>query len=107
MRVLRGAAEAKPIAGGVQLNYVHHGLTEVEVAGGGRPLLVMIADRRASDRIWRQDMAGGTVLMIGSHLLRSARLEGHVLSLTGDTGTDGAARIFAPAISGLTWMVGK
>jgi hypothetical protein len=78
-------------------------LTEVEVAGGGRALLVLIADRPATDRIWRQDMADGTVLMIGSHLLRSARLEGHVLALTGDVGMDGAARVFAPSVSGLTW----
>src|SRR6185437_15300110 len=28
---------------------------------------------------------------------------GRVLALTGDTGTDGEARLFAPAISGMTW----
>lgn len=103
VHVLQGAAEAKPIAGGVQLNYVHHGLTEVEVGGGRRALLVLIADRRTTDRIWRQDMSGGTVLMIGSHLLRSGRFQGRVLALTGDTGTDGEARLFAPVVSGVTW----
>ena len=103
VQVLQGALDAKPIAGGVQLNYVHHGLAEVEVAGGGRPLLVLIGDRGATERIWRQDIDGGTMLMIGSHLLRSARLEGHHLALTGDAGTDGAARVFAPSIADLTW----
>jgi len=103
VHVLQGSAEATPIEGGVQLNYRHDGLTEVEVAGGRRPLLVLIADRRTTDGIWRQDMPDGTVLMIGSHLLRSAGLHGRTLALTGDTGTDAAARIFAPPAPVVTW----
>ena len=103
VRVLVGAVDIHRGPDELRLNYVHSGLAKVMVTGGKRPLLLLIADREATMRIWRQDTSQGPVLMIGSHLLRTAALDSGALMLTGDGDEDGSAEIFAPPVRSLRW----
>jgi hypothetical protein len=103
VRVLEGTADVEQTSQELRLNYIHAGLTRVWVTGSARPLLVLIADRKATERIWRQEVSQGPVLVIGSHLLRTAAIRGGALALTGDGDDDGAAEIFAPPITSVTW----
>ncbi|MGN6376004.1 MAG: beta-galactosidase [Sphingomonas sp.] len=88
---------------GLRLDYRHDGLARVLIEGGARPLLLLIADDQATQRIWRQGTAQGPVLMIGSHLLRSARIDGGTLALTGDGDGDTAAEVLTGGITRVTW----
>ena len=88
---------------GLRLDYKHDGLARVAIEDGKRPLLLLIGDNQATERIWRQDTGRGPVLMIGSHLLRSARDDGATLALTGDGDADAAAEVFATGASQVTW----
>ncbi len=88
---------------GLRLDYRHDGLARVLIDGGQRPLLLLIGDDQATQRVWRQDTAQGSVLMIGSHLLRSAKYDDGTLALTGDGDSDARAELFAGDASRLTW----
>ncbi|MEO8778560.1 MAG: beta-galactosidase [Rhodanobacter sp.] len=88
---------------GLRLDYQHDGLARVLIEGGKRPLLLLIGDDPATERVWRQDTAQGPVLMIGSHLLRSAQYNGGTLALTGDGDSDADAELFAGHASKVTW----
>jgi hypothetical protein len=57
--VLDGAVRSVWAGGRLRLNYSHHGLARVLVEGGARPLLLLIADTGATERIWRQDTTQG------------------------------------------------
>jgi beta-galactosidase GanA len=103
VHVLEGAADVERTSQELRLNYIHAGLTRVWVTGGARPLLVLIADKKATERIWRQETSQAPVLVIGSHLLRTAAIRHGALALTGDGDDDGAAEIFAPPITSVTW----
>lgn len=87
----------------LRLDYRHDGLARVLIDGGKRPLLLLIGDDQATQRVWRQDTPKGPVLMIGSHLLRSAKYDGGTLALTGDGDSDAHAELFAGNASGVTW----
>ena len=44
-------------------NYVHNGLAEVSITGGGRPALtLLLADTTTAGTFWRQDTLAGPVL---------------------------------------------
>ena len=101
--VLSGNVEQHWGKDGLRLDYRHDGLARVLVDGGKRPLLLLIGDDEATERIWRQDTAGGPVLVIGSHLLRSARYGGGTLALTGDGDADAKAEVLAAPVTGVTW----
>ncbi|QEE23651.1 cellulase family glycosylhydrolase [Rhodanobacter glycinis] len=88
---------------GLRLDYRHDGLARVLIDGGQRPLLLLIGDDQATQRVWRQDTPKGSVLMIGSHLLRSAKYDDGTLALTGDGDSDAHAELFAGNASRLTW----
>jgi len=103
VHVLDGAADVEQTPQQLRLNYLHAGLTRVWVTGGARPLLVLIADRKATERLWRQETSQGPVLVIGSHLLRTAAIRAGALALTGDGDENGAAEIFAPPMKSVTW----
>lgn len=105
-RVLQGSADIESRPHELKLNYVHEGLIKILVTGGARPLLLFIADREATERIWRQETLQGPVLMVGSHLLRTAAVQRGTLILTGDGDDDGAAEIYAPALGSITWNGG-
>ncbi len=102
-KVLQGAADIEQTSDQLRLNYLHTGLTRVLVTGGARPLVALIADRKATERIWRQETAQGPVLLIGGHLLRTAAIRQGALVLTGDGDDDGAAEIIAPPVTSVSW----
>jgi beta-galactosidase len=101
--VLDGAVRSVWAGGRLRLNYSHHGLARVLVEGGARPLLLLIADTGATERIWRQETTQSPVLMIGSHLLRTARADGSTLALTGDGDADTHAEVLADKTAQVTW----
>jgi hypothetical protein len=71
---------------------------------GGRPLLLLLADKATAETFWRQDTATGAVLVRGTHLLRTATSSagGRVLALTGDNGSDPDIEVFTAATV-VTW----
>jgi beta-galactosidase GanA len=86
-----------PATGDLRLDYVHNGLAEVRISGGGRaPLTLLLADNTTADSFWRQDTAAGPVLEQGPELVRTANVHGAVLSLTGDTTDPTAMKVWAP-----------
>ncbi|MGW3958959.1 beta-galactosidase [Amycolatopsis sp. NPDC005003] len=105
VQVLGGAATSTWDAarGDLRLNYTHDGLARVLVtAPGARPLLLLLADKATAATFWRQDTAAGPVLVRGTHLVRTAAEQYGLLSLTGDTGTDGGFEVFSTA-KALLW----
>ncbi len=88
--------------GDLRLNYKHNGLIRVQITGGDHPLLLLLADTATANTFWRQDTAGGPVLVRGTHLLRGATSDGSTLALTGDVATDGSIEVFSGAQS-VTW----
>ena len=90
--------------GDLKLSYVHDGLARVRISGGGRaPMLLLLADEKASFNMWRQDTAQGPVLQMTPALVRSARFDGGTLALTGDTSQDSALEIWGAAASAVTF----
>ena len=91
--------------GDLRLDYVHNGLAELRISGGGRtPLTLLLADTTTADGFWRQDTAAGPVLEQGPELVRTATVTGPVLRLTGDTSAVTTMRVWAPsAVRVVTW----
>ncbi len=84
--------------GDLRLNYTHSGLQRVTVTEPGqRPLLLLLADKATAETFWRQDTAAGPVLVRGTHLLRSATVQGDTVLLSGDNGDDNAIEVFTAA----------
>ncbi len=85
--------------GDLRLNYVHGGLIRVRVSGAGRPpVTLLLADDATADTFWRQ----GPALVRGPALLRTARLDGNVLALTGDTAQASDLEVWGPGTR-VTW----
>jgi beta-galactosidase len=103
VKVLEGQATTTWSKGLLRLNYQHHGLLRLLIEGGECPLLLLIGENSATDRIWRQDTAQGPVLLLGAHLLRSAHAEGDTLALTGDGDADPHAEVLAGDAQRVTW----
>jgi beta-galactosidase GanA len=90
--------------GDLRLTYTHAGLARVRISGGGRaPLLLLLADEDASMRFWTQDTPPGRVLELSPALVRSARMDGGALALTGDTAEDSQLEIWGPAFSNVSF----
>ncbi|SDF50047.1 Beta-galactosidase, domain 3 [Massilia sp. PDC64] len=86
--------------GDLKLAYAHTGLARVRVTGGGRaPLLLLIADEGTSQRFWTQETPAGRVLELTPALVRSARIDGGRLHLTGDTAAASPLEIWGPEIA--------
>ncbi|XVU28427.1 beta-galactosidase [Actinoplanes sp. CA-054009] len=89
--------------GDLRLRYVHGGLREVKISGGGRPPLTLLLTDDISS-LWRYDTTAGPVLVGGPALLRTAAIDGSLLSLTGDTDAPTSLRIWGPAqVSQVRW----
>ncbi|MBO0802678.1 MAG: beta-galactosidase [Nocardiopsaceae bacterium] len=105
--VVTGSATAAwdPARGDLRLDYVHNGLTQVEVTGGGRPpLLLLIAGTGTAENFWPERTSAGPVLVEGGYLVRTATAKGGVLELTGDTSKEGELRVWAGAsIRSVKW----
>ncbi len=94
-----------PSTGDLRLDYVHNGLAEVQITGGGRaPLTLLLADNTTADSFWRQDTSAGPVLEQGPELVRTATVTGSTLNLTGDTSAATTMKVWAPGrVQDVTW----
>ena len=94
-----------PTTGDLRLDYVHNGLAEVQITGGGRPALtLLLADNTTADTFWRQDTDAGPVLEQGPELVRTASVAGSTLNLTGDTSAATTMKVWAPGrVQDVTW----
>jgi beta-galactosidase GanA len=91
--------------GDLRLDYIHSGLTELRITGGGRrPLTLLLADDATADTFWRLDTTAGPVLVRGPELVRTAKAFGATLALTGDSVAGNGLEIWAPTRTRLvTW----
>ncbi len=107
VRVLRGSVQTTWDAsrGDERLDYTHAGLDEVLISGGARPpLLVIVAEKALAEDFWPVSTAGGSALVQGAYLVRTARTSGHTLALTGDTSHSGPIAVWAPSnVSRVSW----
>lgn len=105
--VLEGTVESSFDAakGDLRLNYVHDGLVRVRISGGGRPdMVLLLADVPTAQSFSRQETAEGVLLQRGPSLVRSAKVDGRTLDLTGDTSADSALEVWAPVgVSRVRW----
>ncbi|MEO8375004.1 MAG: beta-galactosidase, partial [Sphingomonas bacterium] len=103
VRVLAGDVTSSFDAarGDLKLTYTHGALARVRIEGGGRPpLLLLIGDEAVGASFWRRD----AVLVRGPAMLRSARIAGDALALTGDTADTGDFELWAAAdVKRLSW----
>jgi beta-galactosidase GanA len=100
VRVLQGGNVTNswdPSRNDLRLDYVHNGLTEVQITGGGRPpLLLLVADTNTAEGFWPEQTSAGPVLVQGGYLVRTAAVKGAgeagggTLELTGDTSKAGS-----------------
>jgi len=100
--VLEGSVQSAFDAarGDLKLTYTHNGLARVRIQGGGHaPLLLLIGDEAEGVRFWKRD----NVLLRGAAMLRSARMQGGTLALTGDTAESGGIEVWATGANGVTW----
>jgi beta-galactosidase GanA len=100
VRVLDGTVSSSydPANGDLRLAYVHSGLARVEVTGGERrPVLLLLGTDETAARFWRLDTNAGPVLVNGTSLARSARVDGSTVRLRADTEADGEVEVFGPA----------
>lgn len=107
VRVRSGAAQVtwNAATGDLRLDYVHSGLTEVSVSGGGRPpLLLLLATTDVAERFWPEQTAAGAALVEGGYLVRTAVSDGATLALAGDTSRAAAVTVWAPpGVTRVTW----
>jgi beta-galactosidase GanA len=83
-------------SGDLRLDYVHNGLAEVEITGGGSsPLELLIADTLAAEEFWPETTSAGPVLVEGGYLVRTASVRNGTLELTGDTTKAGSVTVWA------------
>ncbi|HEU5008467.1 MAG TPA: beta-galactosidase [Jatrophihabitantaceae bacterium] len=83
--------------GDLRLNYVHDGLAEVRITGGGRdPLTLLLADTATAGTFWEPDTDNGPVLVRGPELVRTAAMRGVNLLLTGDTKDAADLQVWGP-----------
>jgi len=105
--VLAGSVQSSWDAGrgDLRLDYVHNGLAEVAISGGGSPpLLLLLADTSAAEGFWPESTAAGPALVEGGYLVRTATSRGGTLALTGDTSKAGTITVWAPhGIRAVTW----
>jgi beta-galactosidase GanA len=105
--VLAGSVQSSWDAsrGNLRLDYVHNGLAEVEVTGGGDPpLLLLIASTDVAQEFWPESTQAGQVLVEGGYLVRTAATHGSELALTGDTTASSPLTVWAPpTVRSVTW----
>ena len=105
--VVSGTAQSTydPSTGDLRLDYVHDGLAEVRIGGGGRtPLTLLLADNTTADGFWRRNTSAGPVLEQGPELVRTAIVHRAVLRLTGDTTATTTMKVWAPPqVRIITW----
>ncbi len=94
-----------PTRDDLRLDYVHNGLDEVAISGGGRSsLLLLVADTDIAETFWPERTSAGPALVEGGYLVRTAQSAGSTLALTGDTSKPGPITVWAPpGLDAVTW----
>ncbi len=107
VKVLSGTVTAAwdSTRGDERLDYVHHGLAEVQISGGGRPtLLLLLAQKTVAEEFWPERTSAGPALVRGSYLVRGAQARGSTVALSGDTSRAAALTVWAaPQMSSISW----
>jgi beta-galactosidase GanA len=104
--VLSGSAQSvfDPATGDLRLDYVHAGLTQVRITGGGRaPLTLLLADEDTAGTFWRPDTGGAPILVRGPELVRDASFGAGTLDLTGDTTQPADLEVWGAGGDDITW----
>ncbi|HET8656430.1 MAG TPA: beta-galactosidase [Longimicrobiaceae bacterium] len=100
VEVLSGdvASTFDPATGDLRLDYTHGGLARLRITGGGhRPLTLLLADGTTTATFWRPDSDAGAVVVRGPELVRTARVSGGTVELTGDTKEPAPLEVWAPS----------
>jgi beta-galactosidase GanA len=86
------------------LDYTHDGFDQVSIRSGRSRLDLLLADAATAGQFWVEHTAGGSLLVRGSSLVRTATVSGGRAALTGDTSAAGPITVWAaPGVRGLTW----
>ncbi|WP_255953990.1 glycoside hydrolase family 35 protein [Streptomyces odontomachi] len=108
--VLDGTAQTEydATAGVLRVRATLSGLIRLRITGDqgsdAAPVLLLLADDDASTVLWRPTTASGAALVRGPALVRTARVAGTVLHLTGDTTTASDLEVWAPAgVTAVRW----
>ena len=100
--LIEGQASSEFAANGdLKLRYRHGRPTRVKITGGGRPpLTLLIADESEGAKFWRL----GDTLVRGPALVRTARVSGGTLALTGDTREAAPLEVWSsPSVRQIRW----
>jgi beta-galactosidase GanA len=91
--------------GDLKLTYTHQGLARVRISGADRkPLTLLLADLPTAETFWHQKTDAGVTLQRGPQLVRTAKITGSTLALTGDTERESPLEVFAPkGVKTVTW----
>jgi beta-galactosidase GanA len=90
--------------GDLRLNYVHNGLSRVQIVGQHGVLSLLIADYPTSANFWERNIGNSQVLISGPYLVRTAAINQRSIELTGDLSNATTLEIFAPAfVNSVTW----
>jgi beta-galactosidase GanA len=108
VRVTAGDAGASydTASGTLRINATLDGLTVVRIDGGGQdaPLIVLLADDDAAVGLWPRDTDAGSVLVSGPALVRTVRVTGRSVHLTGDTTAASDLQVWSTGtIRALVW----
>lgn len=106
VKVLAGKADYTfdPTTGDLRLNYVHNGITRVQVISANGLLSLVLADYSATTRFWERDLGDVQVLVNGPYLLRSATIVHDTIELIGDTDAETTIEAFAPpSVNRIVW----
>jgi hypothetical protein len=97
VKVLAGSASATYASGELALSYEHHGLTRVQITGGGRaPLLLLLGTDAEAARFWQVD--GVLVRGTSTSLVRSVSpVADKEIALRVDTDAATPLEVFTPA----------
>jgi beta-galactosidase GanA len=90
--------------GQLTLRYRDGGLDQVAIGSGPQRLVLLLADSTTAGQFWVEHTAGGSLLVRGSSLVRTATIQQRRAILTGDTAAGGPLTVWGPAsLRGLGW----
>jgi beta-galactosidase GanA len=90
--------------GDLRLNYVHDGLTRVQIRNGSANLLLFLTDTTTAEQLWPLQVQGEPVLVRGPYLIRSAQLTKDTLSLSGDINSPTQLSVLFPESLNAVWQ---
>lgn len=88
----------------LRVNLRHQGEQVVRIEAGAQSMTLLLTTRDLFQRFWLTDTGAGTIATAGADLVRTARLNGTRLDLTGDTSEPRTLRVFTDSgIGSVTW----